>query len=33
MAEIIEWIERHIAPDFPDTSLLPEEDGVPMETP
>lgn len=32
MSQVIEVVERYILPDLPDSSQLPEEDGVPMET-
>jgi Uma2 family endonuclease len=32
MSQVIEVVERHILPDLPDSSQLPEEDGVPLET-
>jgi len=32
MSEVIEYTERIIIPDLPDSSLLPEEDDLPMET-
>jgi hypothetical protein len=32
MSQVIEVVERYILPDLPDSSQLPEEDGVPLET-
>lgn len=32
MPQIIEVVERYEIPDFPDSSLLPTEDGIPSET-
>lgn len=32
MSQVIEVVERYILPDLPDSSQLPEEERVPLET-